>query len=160
MTVAGAVAGCSGGGNGDGDNGGTDGGGDDGDSGSGVSVPDEVDTYLSDNNARLYEGEAVDETGSDNVNIAVGAGSTNFAFDPPAVVVTPGTTITWRWTGNGGAHNVESADASDAEFRSGDAVDSGSETFEQTFDEPGNYLYYCFPHQGSGMHGAVIVQEE
>jgi len=141
-----ALAGCSSGGD-DGDN---------GDSGS-SGVPDEVDSYLSD--ANNYDGSATDMTDSDEVSIDVGAGSGGLAFGPAAVIVTPGTEVEWAWTGEGGGHNVVSADSSDTEFDSGDTVDSSSETFFQTFDEAGNNMYYCSPHQGAGMLGAVIVEE-
>ncbi|MXR51551.1 halocyanin domain-containing protein [Halovenus sp. WSH3] len=147
-----ALAGCSSGG----DNGSN---GDNGDSG--PSVPDAVDSYLSDNSANGYSGpsDAVDETGSGSVTISVGAGENGLAFDPVAVFVDAGTEVTWEWTGNGGAHNVVSADSSAASFDSGEAVAEQGTTFSQTFDSAGNQLYYCTPHQAAGMHGAVIVQE-
>jgi halocyanin-like protein len=134
--------------------GGGEGGG--GGSGRGENVPEEVHTYLTDNTANLYEGEAADETGSGDVTVSVGGGE-GLAFDPPAVLVDPGTTITWEWTGEGGAHNVVSADSSATEFRSGEPQQSAGVTFSQTFDESGNQLYNCIPHQAVGMYGAVIV---
>jgi serine/threonine-protein kinase len=145
-----ALAGCSGGGDDD----------DDGNGGSGsADVPSEVDTYLSDNNAKNYDGSAVDETGSDSVSVTVGAGSAGLAFGPAAVIVSPGTEVTWEWSGEGGAHNVESTE-SPTEFRSGEPVNSSSNTFSRTFESAGNYMYQCYPHRGAGMHGAIIVQEE
>lgn len=125
-----------------------------------VDVPDAVDSYLQDNSANLYDGpvSAVDETGNDEVTIAVGAGS-GFAFKPAAVAVDAGTEITWEWTGAGGGHNVVAADDSDAEFNSGETVSTEGTKFTQTFDSAGNQLYFCTPHRGAGMHGAVIVQE-
>ncbi|WP_436903703.1 halocyanin domain-containing protein [Halovenus halobia] len=145
-----ALAGCSSGGdNGDGGSGGS----------GGASVPGPVDTYLSDNEANGYSGSAVDETGSSSVTIEVGAGSQGLAFSPAAVVVDSGTEVVWEWTGNGGAHNVVSADSSAASFNSGSAQEGSDVTFSQTFDSAGNQLYYCTPHQSLGMHGAVIVKE-
>lgn len=134
-----------------------DGGGGGGGGGSerGENVPEEVHSYLMDNSAKLYEGEAVDETGSSEVSISVGGGE-GLAFDPPAVLVDPGTTITWEWTGEGGQHNVESDENSATEFRSGETQQGADITFSQTF-ESGNQLYYCNPHQAVGMYGAVIV---
>ena len=32
------------------------------------------------------------------------------------------------------------------------------EEFDITFDEPGDYDFYCGPHQGAGMTGVVHVQ--
>ncbi len=43
----------------------------------------------------------VDRRGQSAVTVAVGAAGNGgaFAFDPPAVHVDPGTTVTWEWTG-------------------------------------------------------------
>ncbi|WP_227738946.1 halocyanin domain-containing protein [Halorientalis pallida] len=158
MTVAGALAGCSGGGGGgDGDGDGDDGG-DDTTTGDGggetASVPGEVDSYLSDNGANGYEGNAADMTGQDSVEVSVGVGDLGYGFDPVAVVVSAGTEVTWVWTGNGGSHNVVSTD--DA-FESNLQSSAGA-TFSHTFEETGNYTYYCNPHSGNGMHAAVIVE--
>ena len=70
------------------------GGGGGGGSERGENVPEAVHSYLTENEAKLYEGTASDETGSDEVTIAVGGGSQGLAFDHPAVLVDPGTTIT------------------------------------------------------------------
>lgn len=160
VTVAGALAGCSGGGDNGGDDGGDDGGGNggttdgNGGGGSGASVPSEVDSYLNENDARGYDGSAEDLTGQDTVEISVGAGDQGYAFDPAAVVISAGTEVTWVWTGNGGQHNVVSTD--DA-FESERKSSSGA-TFSHTFEEAGNYTYFCQPHQALGMHAAVIVE--
>jgi halocyanin-like protein len=144
-----ALAGCS---SGDDD--------DDGGSSGSADVPDEVDSYLNDNDANLYGGGAVDEKGSDSVSITVGAGDQGLAFDPAAVIVSPGTTVTWEWNGEGGAHNVINADSAVDSFDSGESAEGADITFEHTFESTGNNPYYCTPHQSLGMHGAVIVQEE
>ena len=149
--IAGAtlVAGCSSdGGDGDGDGGDGDG----GDGGDGEDVPSEVEEYLS--GAQNYEGEVTDATGEDNPTVDVGAGN-GLAFDPAAIRVSEGTTVTWVWTGDGGGHNVVHEDG---DFESGDPVIDEGHEFEYTFDESGNYLYFCDPHEASGMKGAVIVE--
>jgi halocyanin-like protein len=161
--VAGVLAGCSGGDGGDGSSGsesGSDGGSDggDGSSGSGSGsdgggVPSEVEEYLSD--AMNYDGTVADETGSGNVEVAVGAGDSGLAFGPAAVRIDTGTDINWSWTGAGGAHNVV---AQDGEFDSGGTVNQEGNNFQHTFEDAGVYLYYCTPHEASGMKGAVIVE--
>ena len=123
----------------------------------GENVPEAVHTFLTDNSANLYEGEATDETGASEVTVEVGAGE-GLAFSPAAILVDSGTTITWEWTGEGGAHNVQSTGDSATEFSSGSAQDGADITFSQTFEESGNQLYLCNPHQAVGMYGAVIVQ--
>jgi len=99
----------------------------------------------------------VDETGSDEVTITVGADGNGgpYAFDPPAVRVSPGTTVTWEWTGSGGSHNVV---AENGAFES-ELVGDAGHTFEYTFEEGGVYKYACTPHKSMGMKGAVVVPE-
>jgi len=151
-----ALAGCSGGG---GDDGGDDGNGNGG--GGDVDIAGEysdVDTYLNDNSANLYEGSGFDMTGESSITIDVGAGSDGLAFDPVAVVVDAGTEITWEWVDvSAGGHNV-AVNQGPTEFSSQTTAEEGF-TFSETLDEAGNYLYECTPHTGLGMHGAVIVQE-
>ena len=102
-----------------------------------------------------FDGTA-DRTGQSSVTVSVGASGNGgaFAFDPPAVHVDPGTTVTWEWTGNGGNHNVVAQDDS---FTSGDPVNDGGTTFEQTFDSAGMTKYVCSPHESLGMKGAVVA---
>jgi halocyanin-like protein len=97
----------------------------------------------------------VDRTGSSRVTVEVGAKANGgaFGFGPAAVQVSPGTTVVWEWNGKGGVHNVV---ADDGSFES-EMVGEAGHTFEQTFDEPGTYTYYCAPHKAMGMKGAVHV---
>ncbi len=117
-----------------------------------------LDDYLADANA--YDGTVVNALGADTVLVGVGAGNSGLAFDPAAVRISPGTTVVWEWTGEGGAHNV--IHDVDASSQSVEAFDSGSTqssgTFEYTFSTSGTYLYYCTPHKAVGMKGAVIVE--
>ena len=127
------------------------------DGGSGTTVgTGAVEEYLAE--ATGYDGSIADETGSGSVEIAVGAGENGYAFDPAAVRVSPGTTITWAWTGEGGAHNVVST--GDGPLDSGEPAMGESVTYEATLDSPGVYRYYCNPHQSLGMKGAVAVANE
>ena len=132
--AAGAVAGCLGGG----------------------SNADSVDGFLSAGNANNYDGTVADMTGESEVTVAVGAGN-GLAFDPAAVRVDAGATVTWEWTGRGGQHNVVAAEESASEFESDLAREAGT-TFRQTF-ESGPQLYFCNPHRARGMYGAVAVAE-
>ena len=155
----GTLAGCSGGGDGGDGSDGSDGS-DDGSGGAGEAlddVPSEIDDYLGD--ARLYEGTIADYTGQDEVTVSVGAGDIGYAFDPPAIRIDSSTTVVWEWTGEGGAHNVASVEASESDFESGSAVSEEGATFEQSFDNTGIQLYQCTPHQANGMLGAIEVVE-
>ena len=71
----------------------------------------------------------------------------NDAFDPPALQVKPGTTVTWTFNDGGRAHNVV------ADGWSSEVLASGS--YHHTFTEPGSYAYRCTLHWG--MDGRVDV---
>jgi len=169
-----ALAGCSGGGSGGGGDGGDggsggDGGGGDGGGGDGGSEDTATDSGGSDggdggasaeleewfSNVDNYE-SVVDETGSDQVTVSVGAQGNGgaFAFDSAAIRISTGTTVTWEWTGQGAQHNV--ADEGGA-FESDLSAEEGF-TFEHTFEEAGTYRYVCTPHRSLGMKGAVVVE--
>ena len=114
-------------------------------------------TSVDSNQTNYYETSRVkDMTGKDEVTIEVGTGENGFAFDPPGVAVSTGTTVIWEWTGEGGAHNVVSEDGSDYEFES-ELTDEAGYTIEQTVDEAGAVLYVCIPHRAQGMYGAIAV---
>lgn len=104
-----------------------------------------------------YDG-VVDETGKSEVTVEVGAQANGgaFGFGPAAVRVDPGTTVVWKWTGEGGTHDVAAADES---FGSETAEEAGH-TFEYTFEEAGVYKYVCTPHETLGMKGAIVVGDE
>ena len=76
-----------------------------------------------------------------------------FAFNPGAITVTKGTTITWT--------NEDSAPHTVTTINAPVAFDSGrmskGDTFSQTFDTAGTYEYYCSIHPN--MKGKVIVTE-
>lgn len=110
------------------------------------------DGYLS--AAKGFE-SVMDQTGTDEVTVQVGAGEQGLAFDPAAVRVSPGTTVVWEWTGKGGRHNVVEQEGS---FKSPYYVGPGR-TFEQTFDEATVVKYLCEPHESQGMLGVVEVVE-
>lgn len=70
-------------------------------------------------------------------------------FEPREVTVAVGDTVTWRFEG-ANAHNVVADDFESERMRDG--------TFEQTFDEAGEFSYECTLH--AGMKGTVIVSED
>ncbi|SEH68095.1 halocyanin domain-containing protein [Halopenitus malekzadehii] len=76
------------------------------------------------------------------------------SFSPPAIKVTPGTTVTWEWIGNNAEYNVA---ATDGTFDSGQPVSDAGETFEYTFESEGTYKYVSEPHADAGMKGVVVV---
>ncbi|WP_323171234.1 halocyanin domain-containing protein [Natrialba sp. PRR66] len=100
-----------------------------------------------------YDG-TVDFRGEDDVAVAVGANG-GIAFDPPAILIEPGTTVRWVWTGNGGQHNVSHVNGVFESTLTGEA----GHAFEEAFDESDIYRYVCDPHQRAGMKGAVAVAD-
>jgi plastocyanin len=73
-------------------------------------------------------------------------------FQPRALTVAPGTTVTW--TNNG--INIHTLTSSDAGFDSGGLVGGASYSF--TFDKAGTYNLICRQHGLNGMAAQVIVQ--
>src|ERR1051326_1480115 len=61
-------------------------------------------------------------------------------FNPGAIHIQPGQTVTW--TNSDPLQHTITAD--DGSFDSG-LVDAGA-VFQQEFDTPGEYQYYCQPH--------------
>ncbi|PSP82859.1 halocyanin domain-containing protein [Halobacteriales archaeon QS_1_68_17] len=176
LTTAGAFAGCTGGGSGGDSTGGGDGDGETTapetaeptatptdtatatpagtDAAAGGTATGAVADYLSD--VGNFDGSVSDMTGKDEVIVEVGSRGNGgyFAFYPVAVRVSPGTTVVWEWTGEGGAHNVV---AEEGTYES-ELTDEGGFTFSQTFPSSGDSLYYCEPHRSLGMKGAVVVE--
>ncbi|MFD1632163.1 halocyanin domain-containing protein [Haloplanus ruber] len=135
----------------------TDSGGDGGSGGAsgGDGVPAAVSEYLAD--VGNFDGTVQDMTGQDTVTVSVGAEGNNgyFAYAPPAIAVSTGTTVQWEWTGQGAGHNVI---AEDGAFDSGSMVTEAGVHFEHTFEESGVYNYFCQPHKALGMKASVVVR--
>ncbi|RAW46562.1 halocyanin [Halorubrum sp. 48-1-W] len=106
-------------------------------------------------------GSYEDARGESEVTVSVGAGDQGLAFDPTLLWVDPGTVITFEWTGNGGAHNVQTVEG-EADLDSGDPVDEEGATYEYevTEDDAGITHYHCVPHTDVGMHAGLAVGED
>jgi plastocyanin len=83
-----------------------------------------------------------------------------FRFAPETFTVAAGETVRWEWAAGG--HNVVpdttpgGADWSGSPGAPEELLDAGA-TYEYTFETPGEYEYYCSPHQGIGMVGSFTV---
>jgi plastocyanin len=100
--------------------------------------------------------------------------------DPPAFAAAVGETVVW---GNSGSRNhtvtaydegiPEGADyfasggfedeatareAWEQNLNGGGIIEPGA-TYEHTFEVPGEYYYFCIPHEAGGMVGKVVVTE-
>lgn len=74
----------------------------------------------------------------------------NLSFEPAAITVSVGTTVTWTNT-DSASHTVT---ADDGSFKS-DTLATGA-TFSQTFATAGTFAYHCSIH--SSMTGTVTVR--
>jgi plastocyanin len=104
-------------------------------------------------------------------------GMTAQAFRPRTVTVSVGDRVVWKNTSTR-AHSVTAYgggipteadffatggfDSEEAARRAWDgqrgAITSG-QTFAHRFDTPGEYAYFCIPHETAGMVGTVVVEE-
>jgi len=108
-------------------------------------------------------GSYQDARGESEVTVQVGAGDQGLAFDPTQLWVDSGTTITWEWTGEGGAHNVVTVeDGGPASLDSGEPVGEEGYTYEYeaTEEDAGITHYHCVPHTATGMHAGLAVGED
>ncbi|MFB6068530.1 MAG: halocyanin domain-containing protein [Halobacterium sp.] len=105
-----------------------------------------------------FDGSAADRTGQSAVTVEVGADGNGgpFAYAPPAVKVSKGTTVTFDWVSSG--HNVLVQSQPDgADWAGVEQLKNEGYSHEHTFDTTGVYQYYCDPHLPVGMKGVVEV---
>jgi len=94
--------------------------------------------------------------------VKMGSDSGQLVFVPDEIKICKGDTVTWVMN-KGGPHNVvfdEDAIPSgvDAESISMDTqIGDEGETYSKKFDVSGSYSYFCEPHRGAGMNGALVV---
>lgn len=88
-------------------------------------------------------------------------------FTPATIRISVGETVTWRNTSD--LPHTVTADASKAQDPSNVSLPDGAEPFDSgnldpgevfryTFTEPGEYRYFCIPHEAAAMVGTVIVE--
>ncbi|MFB2922160.1 MULTISPECIES: plastocyanin [Aerosakkonema] len=106
---------------------------------------------------------------ADTYTVKMGKDNGMLAFDPPKVTIKAGDTIEWL-NNKLPPHNIV-FDAAKNPAKSADLAKSLShkgllmrpgEKFQVTFpaDAPaGVYTYYCEPHRGAGMVGAITVED-
>lgn len=117
----------------------------------GLALEEQTEQWL--RGTRGFE-NLVDRRTVSEVVVDVGAGD-GLQYAPAAIRIAPGTTVRWRWTGQGGLHDVS---FKNVDLKARLRGEEGAE-FTSTFDEPGEYRYECTPHAGIGMRGVVVVSE-
>ncbi|HXV51258.1 MAG TPA: plastocyanin/azurin family copper-binding protein, partial [Nitrosopumilaceae archaeon] len=84
-----------------------------------------------------------------------GCETTNECFLPSTLTVPAGTTVTWT-NDDSAAHTVTSGQDATPDGFFDSSLFLAGKTFSYTFDEPGEYEYFCFVHLW--MKGEVIVE--
>ncbi len=119
-----------------------------------MEMDDMTDTMEMTDSMEMTDAEAMDDEAMDEAMTAE-VTMAGFAYDPVELTVDAGTTVTWV-NGESVRHTVT---ADDDSFDSGDMQEG--DTFSMTFDEPGEYPYYCVYHggpDGVGMAGVIVVE--
>jgi plastocyanin len=90
------------------------------------------------------------------VSVKMGADNGMLAFEPANITVKKGDTV--KFVNNKLApHNIV-FDGAAADKSHNDMMFSAGESYSVTFDEAGEFPFYCSPHRGAGMQGKVTVQ--
>merc|ERR1712028_34324 len=95
--------------------------------------------------------------------VKMGSDNGQLVFVPDEIKICKGDSITWV-NNKGGPHNVvfdEEAIPSGVNQESismDTQLGDEGETFTKKFDVAGSYAYYCEPHRGAGMNGALVVE--
>jgi len=100
-----------------------------------------------------WGGSPTDATDADGVTVTVGPDG-EYVYDPAAVRVSPGTTVTFEWASP--THNVL-VEASPDGWGGHAPIEDEGFSFQHTFETEGVYAYYCEPHLALGMKGVVEV---
>ncbi|MBD2188920.1 plastocyanin [Pseudanabaena mucicola] len=92
---------------------------------------------------------------ADTVTVKMGSDGGQLVFDPKVVTIKAGDTV--KWVNNKAfPHNIV-FDGHD-ELSHKKLAQKPKAELESTFNEVGEFSYYCSPHRGAGMQGKVIVQ--
>ncbi len=79
----------------------------------------------------------------------------NLVFDPSELTIAVGESVTFI-NGDLPPHNM--VVEGHPELSHSDLSFIGGESFDVTFDEPGDYEFQCEPHAGAGMKGVIHVE--
>ena len=80
-------------------------------------------------------------------------------FEPETFEISAGDTVLWEW--DAGLHNIKTESVpsgSDWTGTAGSDTFGSGHTYSYTFETPGEYEYYCNPHE-SFMRGTFTVTE-
>jgi plastocyanin len=93
-------------------------------------------------------------------DLVVAVAPDGFEFEPSSFTVDAGDVVRWEWRASG--HNVQVRSKPDRSDWTG--TGPASETFAEghvhahVFETPGEYAFFCAPHQSLGMTGSFTVR--
>ena len=97
----------------------------------------------------------VSPAAADTVTVKMGSDGGQLVFDPKLVTIKVGDTV--KWVNNKAfPHNVVFDGHEELSHKK--LAQKPKAELESTFNEAGEFAYYCSPHRGAGMAGKVIVQ--
>ena len=91
---------------------------------------------------------------ADTVTVKMGSDGGQLVFDPKVVTIKVGDTV--KWVNNKAfPHNVVFDGHEELSHKK--LAQKPKAELESTFNEAGEFSYYCSPHRGAGMAGKVVV---
>ena len=92
---------------------------------------------------------------ADTVTVKMGSDGGQLVFEPKVVTIKVGDSI--KWVNNKAfPHNI--VFDGHAELSHKKLAQKPKAELESTFNEAGEFSYYCSPHRSAGMQGKVIVE--
>jgi plastocyanin len=97
---------------------------------------------------------SVSPAAADVVTVKMGSDGGQLVFEPKVVTIKVGDTV--KWVNNKAfPHNI--VFDGHAELTHKKLAQKPKAELESTFNEAGEFSYYCSPHRGAGMQGKVVV---
>ena len=96
-------------------------------------------------------------------DVKLGSDNGSLVFEPSAVTIKAGDSVTFK-NNAGFPHNIVFDEDAVPEGVKADAIshedylNAPGETYTVKLTTPGEYGFYCEPHQGAGMQGKITVQ--
>ena len=98
---------------------------------------------------------SVSPAAADTVTVKMGSDGGQLVFEPKVVTIKVCYTV--KWVNNKAfPHNV--VFDGHAELSHKKLAQKPKAELESTFNEAGEFAYYCSPHRGAGMQGKVVVK--
>ncbi len=98
---------------------------------------------------------SVNPAAAETVTVKMGSDGGQLVFEPKVVTIKVGDTN--KWVNNKAfPHNIVFDGHEELSHKK--LAQKPKAELESTFNEAGEFAYYCSPHRGAGMQGKVVVQ--